>query len=550
MHRDLRLLEKEVFDILIIGGGISGACIAHEAALRGLKVALIEKEDFGHATSAATSKLIHGGLRYLARLDFSVVRESLRERRYLEQILPHQAFPLPFLLPVYDYFNTPRFLLSLGLTLYDLLSFDKNRLVDPSKHLPNKRWLSKHDALKLEPKLDPTGLQGAFLYYDVLNRHPERSNLDFVLTAAENGAVVANYVAFEDFITEEYHAKKRVRGVVARDVFENKLFPIEAKVTVNAAGPWGDIVLSKLHKNPVRQLIRSKGIHLLFPRVHGDYAITFETRDRRHFFVIPWLNFTLLGTTDTPYRGDPDNVRVSEKDIAEFMDVVNAHIPLNLKRKDLLYAYVGLRPLLFEGTSDTYKASRKHEIVDHEKVEGVGGLFSVFGGKWTTSRALAEETVNKIVARQKWAVKKSASHKIPVSAGRIGPYYSEFVQKMHLKYDRAYGEKTVARMVEIYGAHGEKVLQLAEEQKNLSEIIDPESGLIRAEIHHAVKHELAQTLNDFLFRRSGIANMGPVPRKTVEFVAAEMAKLLHWKSSRKKEEIARYEKTLYFPKSD
>lgn len=550
MQRDLKSLEREIFDILVIGGGISGACIAHEAALRGLKVALIEKQDFGHGTSAATSKLIHGGLRYLARLDFFVVRESLRERRYLEQILPHQAFPLPFLLPIYDYFKTPRFLLAIGLTLYDLLSFDKNRLLDPSKHLKNKKWLSREDALKLEPKLDPKGLKGAYLYYDVLNRHPERSNLDFILTAAENGAKVANYVSFQDFILEEGGSYKTVRGILAKDELEGRLFTINSKVTVNAAGPWGDIVLAKLHKNPVRQLIRSKGIHLVFPKIHGDYALTFETRDNRHFFVIPWLNYTLIGTTDTPYTGDPDKVRVTQKDIDDFIELINAHIPLQLKRKDLLHAYVGLRPLLSQGSLDTYKASRKHEIVNHKKLEKVSGLFSVFGGKWTTSRALAEETVNKIVQSENWRVKKSNSHKIPVSAGQIGASYADFVQKMHLKYDRAFGEKVVNRMVEVYGAHAEKVFSLAVDNKKLSKVIDEKNHLLLAEIYHAVQQEMALTLNDFLYRRCGIANYGPVSAKTVEAIAQEMGKLLGWNQSRRKKEILGYEETLKFPKND
>ncbi len=538
MQRDIHKLSTDQFDILIIGGGISGAAIAWDAALRGYKTALIEKKDFGHGTSAATSKLIHGGLRYLAQYDFPVVRESLRERRLLEQNIPHQAFPLPFLLPIYDYFKTPRWMLAIGLTLYDILSFDKNRLKDKSKHLRNKKWYSRQEALAMEPGLDPNGLQGAYLYYDVINLHPERSNFDFVQSAAEQGATVANYVSFRDFIIEESATGKRVSGVIAADETTQKTFPIRATVTVNAGGPWGDLILSKLHKNPVRQLVRSKGIHLLFRKFHGDHAITFETRDNRHFFIIPWLDYTLVGTTDTPFNEDPDKIRVTEQDAQEFIDLINAHYPANLTLKDVVHSYAGIRPLVAEsGVSSTYKASRRHEIVNHKKAENIDGLISVFGGKWTTSRSLAQEAVNTIAALGKFQKKKCLTKITPLSAGRVGDSWEQFCAEAHRKYDALYGEKTIKRLLEIYGAHYSRVLEIMAAKKNMADVLDPATGVSRAEVYHAVKNEMALTLDDFLMRRSGIGNYGAVAEKSLQNITAEMGKLLKWNSARQRAEI-------------
>ncbi len=541
MKRDLRQFENREFDLLILGGGVSGAAIAWDAVLRGHSVALIERKDFGHATSAATSKLIHGGLRYLAQGDIGVVRESLKERRYLEANMPHQVFPLPFMMPIYDFTPTPKWMLGVGLTLYDMLSWDRNYIEDPDKHLDHKRWLSREKALQIEPGLNSKGLKGAYHYYDALNKHPNRSNLEYILSAASKGAVVANYAACQEFILEDTPTGKRVGGVIAQDTLGNKKFPIRAKVTVNATGPWGDFVLAKLHQNPVRKLIRSKGIHLLFPRFHKDTTIGLETRDKHHIFLVPWGNYSLLGTTDTEYTGDPDSLSVTKDDAQDFLDLFNTYFPQRKILADVVNAYAGIRPLLAESSVTTsYKASRKHEILYHKKIENIDGLVSVFGGKWTTSRALAEETVNLVEKKFKLKRHKSLSHKTPVVGGNVGPRLAVFIAEAHARWENVFSMQLINHLIEIYGALYERVLDYVIKDKSLLRPIDTEYPFIFAEVYYAVEEEMALTLTDFLKRRCGLGNMGPVSDSALKAVASAMGDLLRWDNSRRKEEIAAF----------
>ncbi|MDH5719500.1 MAG: glycerol-3-phosphate dehydrogenase/oxidase [Spirochaetia bacterium] len=541
MIRDIGKLETANFDILIIGGGITGSAIAWDAALRGHKTALIEKKDFGHATSSATSKLIHGGLRYLAKFDLPVVRESLRERRLLEQNLPHQAFPLPFLMPLYEYSSKPRWMLNLGLFLYDLLSYDKNELKDPDKHLDSHKWLSKEETLKLEPFLETKGLKGSYRYYDVLNRHPERSNLDYILSASEKGAVCANYIKFEDFIFTEKNGKKTITAISANDEISGKKIKINAKIIVNATGPWGDIILSKIQEKPTRTLLRSKGIHLLFPKFHNNNAITIETRDKHHFFIVPWLNYSLIGTTDTKFTGDLENVKVTQDDVHSFLHQINMHIPVKLKEKDIVHAYAGIRPMVSESKAiNTYEASRKHEIINHEKTDSIKGLVSVFGGKWTTSRSLAEETVDKLEKISKLKRVKSKTKVTPLSAGNIGERYSVFVDESVKKWSSDYSKDFIKRLIEYYGSHYENIIDLMKKDNKLSEVFDKDKNHVKAEIVHAIENEMAHHLDDILLRRCCLGNSGPPSKETLKNTVETMGKLLNWSKKQQEEEINKY----------
>ncbi|HNJ67602.1 MAG TPA: FAD-dependent oxidoreductase, partial [Turneriella sp.] len=338
-------------------------------------------------------------------------------------------------MPFYDFTPTPRWMLGVGLTLYDLLSWDRNYIDDPDKHIDRKRWLSREKALQLEPGLNPQGLKGAYHYYDALNRHPNRSNLEYVLSAASRGAQVANYVACDEFIIEETSAGKRVSGVIAKDTLTGRQFPVRAKVTVNATGPWGDIVLGKLHGAAEHKLVRSKGIHLLFPRFHKNTTVALETRDKHHIFLIPWGNYSLLGTTDTEFKGDPDDLNVTRDDAQDFLDLFNSYFPQKKTLGDVVNSYAGLRPLVAESSvTSTYKASRRHEIVLHRKQDNVDGLVSVFGGKWTTSRALAEQTVDLIEKKFGFPRRHSISHKTPVVGGQVGTRLATFIAEAHARW--------------------------------------------------------------------------------------------------------------------
>ncbi len=392
MRRAFDRLANETFDVLIIGGGVTGICVARDAALRGPEsCADRERGDFAAATSAHNSKLIHGGLRYLRNFELGLVRESLKERRILQRIAPHLVHPLPFLVPVYGGGLQARATLAAGLTLYDILSFDRGWLDDPKQRLPGHSWLSAADARAREPILDRPDLQGAFLYYDAQMVSPERLALECLIDADANGAAVANYVEAGRLLLRD----GRVEGASVRDTMGGASFDIRAKTTLVAAGPWADIFLAHATNKPAsHKLLRSKGIHVLVPSLTREFALTMAT-EHGHFFVLPWRGHTLLGTTDTAFTGDPDTVGVDERDIADFFAFINTHLPnARLTRDRVEFFYAGLRPLVDDGSGDTYGASRRAELVDHGKDDGLNGLFSAIGGKWTTSRDLARSRLS------------------------------------------------------------------------------------------------------------------------------------------------------------
>ncbi len=345
MQRALHRLSSETFDLLIIGGGATGCFTARDAALRGLTVALVEARDFAGATSAHNSKLAHGGLRYLRNFEFALVRESLRERRNLMRMAPHLVRPLPFVLPLYRAGLGERAKLAAGLTLYDLLSYDRNRLEDPSQRLPGHRWLNAKSARTREPVLAGDGFEGAFMYHDAQMYMPERIALENLLEADAHGAVIANYVAAETLLRRG----GKVEGCAVTDKMSGARFDIRARTVLVAAGPWADLFLEQATgETAAHKLIRSKGIHLLVPQI-SHAALALEAGNG-HLFALPWRGHTLLATTDTPFRGDPDTVAVRESDIEGFLATFRKYLPAaDLARGKVAFFYAGLRPLVRDG---------------------------------------------------------------------------------------------------------------------------------------------------------------------------------------------------------
>jgi glycerol-3-phosphate dehydrogenase len=474
MRRATDRLANETFDVLVIGGGITGACVARDAALRGLKLALVERGDFANATSAHNSKLIHGGLRYLRNLEFGLVRESLRERRVWQQVAPHRVHPLPFLIPLFGGGFRTRATLSAGLALYDLLSFDRGWLDDPRQRLPGHSWLGAEEVRHREPVLDRPGLEGAFLYYDAQMDSPERLTLECLMDADVNGAAIANYLAAERLVLRD----GSVAGCLARDTVSGTTFDVRSKVTLVAAGPWSDIFLDHaINRAPSHRLLRSKGIHLLVPAITRAFALTMAT-PHGHFFVLPWRGHALLGTTDTAFAGDPDTLGVSERDIADFLGLINGQLPnAQLTRDKVEYFYAGLRPLVDDGTGNTYTASRRSELVDHGADDGLPGLFSAIGGKWTTSRHLAEAAVDRIVK-----------------------------------------------------GLGVKARPCETASKALPAVAEPDPIT-------AIRNEMALTLEDVVMRRTSLGQFGPPARETLEQVSRLMASELNWTEERRLREI-------------
>lgn len=527
MRRACNRLADESFDVLIVGGGVTGACVARDAAMRGLKVALVERGDFANATSAHNSKLIHGGLRYLRNFELGLVRESLRERRIWQRIAPHLVHPLPFLVPLFDAGLKARATLAAGLTLYDILSYDRGRLDDPDQRLPRHSWLNASKARAREPVLDTPGLDGAFLYYDAQMYSPERLALECLIDADANGAAIANYVEAGRLLLRG----GKVEGCSARDAVSGAKFDIRAKATLVAAGPWADIFLEHALSRPAsHKLLRSKGIHVLVPSMTRECALTMATR-HGHFFVLPWRGHTLLGTTDTAFTGDPDDVGVTEKDISGFFRFINNNLPAaKLRRDKVEYFYAGLRPLVDDGSGDTYGASRRAELVDHAKDDGLDGLFSAIGGKWTTSRDLAQSVVDQLARKLGARTRACETGTAPLPGGRM-ERFCEFQKQQALP-----AGANVEHLTRLYGARLPAMLAEAGNRPELLESVAP-TGDIGAQILFAVREEMAQSLVDVVMRRTGIGQLGYPSRAVLEAASSIMAAELGWSEGRRQSEI-------------
>ncbi|MFP4002473.1 MAG: FAD-dependent oxidoreductase [Alphaproteobacteria bacterium] len=541
--RDLAGMAAVTHDLLIVGGGITGAAIARDAALRGLKVALVDKGDFSSGTSASSSKLVHGGLRYLRNLELGLVRESLAERRIWQHIAPHMVRPLPFLLPT-EAGNRTR--LELGLTLYDWLAFDRGRGL-PREEIPARhRFIDWAEAQRLEPVLSGAGGTGAFLYGDCQMYSPERLGLECLLDAAAHGAHVANYAEADRLIQEDDDNVRRVCGARIVDRFDWRYYDVRARLTVNACGPWADGLLEDLIGDASDRLIRSKGIHIVTRPLARAHALTLQVPGALgggHVFVLPWNGHSLIGTTDTSFEGDPGEVRATAADVAALIRTVNGVLPgVHLRAEDVLFAYAGLRPLVSgaEGNDNTYDASRRSEIVDHEGRDGIAGLVSALGGKWTTSRHLAEDAVDLVLKKLERPRRpcRTAERPLPGAPPAGWRRFRPAARAQHPDL----AEETLDHLTRTYGARFEQVLMLAKARRELYAPLCPERPEIGAEIVFAVRTEMARRMGDVIFRRTGLGGIGHPGGDCLRSVAGLMARELHWTGERQEAELAETER--------
>ena len=546
MKRFIEKYRGEEFDLIVIGGGITGATVAYEAASRGLSVALIEKSDFGSATSAATSKLIHGGLRYLSTYEFGLVRESLKERRVLTNIAPNFIHPVSFLFAVYKKDKVPNFLMKIGMLLYELFSFDKNWLWDKSKKMPYHKSISPEQIIELFPNVLRDGLTGGQMYFDCSSHSPERFTLAFIKSAINYGASVANYAKVEDFIMEEGAKMKTVKGVRIIDEISGEKHTINAKLVINCAGPWADILLDKVTKNGgSKELRRSEGIHFITKKLINKHVLSGSTALGKHFFLLPYRNYTLIGTTDKEFMGNPDEYKITKKAIEELLNDVNNSFGNSekIKYEDIVYAYGGLRPLVEDQAEDVYHSSRKYEITD-EKKNGIEGLITVEGGKFTTSRMLAEKTIDKALKILLLPKKKSISENnylYPCNIDNFG----EFVAKKQKQYAEFLPEQ-IEYLTKSYGTEIDEIFSIIRENESYKEKLNRD-GENLAQVQFAIRNEMAVTLSDIMLRRTGLALLGHPGKETMESVAKLAAKELNWDDVRLANEIDKMEKILQIP---
>ena len=526
--KNLNTLSRERFDLLVIGGGITGAGIAREAALRGLSVALVERDDFAIGTSSRSSKLIHGGLRYLQQGDVGLVREAATERYVLRKLAPHLARPMQMLVPVGSRRGSAK--IRVGLWTYDRLA----QVSDDERH----RMISREEALALEPTLRAAGLYGAGLYYEYLT-DDARLVIEVVKSAAALGAVVANYAEVTGFLIEN----GSIAGVTVRDRLAEADFSARARVVINAAGPWVDVVRLMGEPGEAPRLHLTKGIHVVVrsERLPLSLIVVMNARDRRGVFAIPRGPVAYLGTTDTDYGQPEINPRITLEDVEYLLDAGNSTFAIEpLQPEDVVSAWAGLRPLLHQEGKSPSELSRKDEII-----VGPTGLVSIAGGKLTTFRRMSERVVE--IACERWREQGRGlpkpvgqSDEVLLSGGETGDDVAAYATRLKARWSDVDAE-AIDRLVQLYGSNAERLVETMSADPVLGARYAPGVAVTRAEVEYAVREEMAMTLEDILERRSRLMLWDPDNGLAVaEGVARTMAAMLSWTPARVAQEVERF----------
>ncbi len=534
---DKKILTEKLFDVIIIGGGINGAGIALDAALRDLSVLLLDKNDFGSHTTSSSTKLIHGGLRYLEYLEFSLVRESLRERERLLENAPHLLWPLKLTIPIYNTSSRGPMTIKVGMIFYDIFSFDKS--------LPNHHFYfgwKKSKLKNMEPSLLQDGLKSFASYYDCQVGYPERLCLEIILSANEAGAFVFNHN--EVCVYESLQSD--LKQVTVRDRLNGEINKFKAKVVINASGVYVDEVCRLVSDNISRKMGGTKGSHILIEKFEGgpQDALYIEAKqDGRPFFIVPWReDYYLVGTTDIYYDGDLDEITASKAEIDYLLTELNHFIPDNhFTAQDVLYSYSGIRPLLFEPGKKESRVTRKHVIYDHAKHDGFENLISIIGGKLTTYRSLAEECVD-LICEKIQDKTKTKTRNYPLFGSYGISNIERYIQDVSVEYAKIYNLplSTIEYLIRFYGSNFKNVLALADTDKSLKNPICEFNPDILAQVLYAIKYELARNLDDILVRRTGIGTSKCLGLDCVEKAAKIVAKHYDWNRKETRKQITLY----------
>ena len=487
----LQELSQETFDLVVIGGGITGGGIALDAASRGMKVALLEKGDFASGTSSKSTKLIHGGLRYLKQFDFWLVKEVGSERAIVHKLAPHLVLPEKMLLPLIEGGSYGKWLTSIGLKVYDILA----QVTGDDK----RQMLEKKEAMKLEPLLPKKILNGAG-YYAEYRTDDARLTIENIKTSLQYGAKALNYAQVVDFLYEN----ETVSGVVAKDVLTGKNFEIKSKHVISAAGPWVDELRSANNSKKGKRLHLTKGVHLVFPRekLPVKQSVYFDIPDGRMMFAIPRGKITYVGTTDTNYNLDKDDVRTEVADAIYLISAVNNMFPdINLEMEDIISSWAGLRPLIHEEGKSASELSRKDEIFTSDT-----GLVSIAGGKLTGYRKMAERVVNRITQKMEeddgTTFESCTTDKIPLCGNdfRKFKHVKKYIEEVYQRIQGdGFSEYDAWYLVTTYGKQTEIILENYASLRNTDNYVK----LIRAEAQFSIAFEMASNPLDFFIRRTG-----------------------------------------------
>lgn len=497
--RNFQAIATQPYDLIIIGGGINGAATARDAALRGLRTLLIEKGDFAGGTTSWSTRLVHGGLRYLEYFEFHLVRESLHEREVLLRNAPHLVKPVQMTIPIYRSGSRHYRVIQTGMVLYDVLSYDKS--------LPNHRMLSRQSTRQLFRAMDSDDLAGAAQYYDAQVEYAERLCWENILDAHQAGATVLNYAEVTDIQVRD----QRIVGLTVRDALGQNVAQVQTHaktVVVNTSGPWVDAVcgLSESPLSQGRKIGGTKGSHIIVDRFPGapDSALYVEAKtDGRPFFIVPWLGQYLIGTTDERYNGPLDPIKADDAEVDYLIAETNRVLPAaHLTREDVRFTYSGVRPLPYAEGKKAGSITRAHILHDHSR-EGATNLISLIGGKLTTHRQVGEEFVDATFRKRGEPVPPCPTHCRPLpGALRLD---DPQVQPLLEHYGDHIAPSVLNHLLSLYGALTPQLLTLVDETPDLAQPIHPNYPDIQAQIVFAVQSEMAQTFGDILRRRTTLA---------------------------------------------
>ena len=533
MRRHLAALTGTTYDLLIVGGGIYGATLAWEAAHRGLSVALIEQSDFGAATSANSLKTIHGGLRYLQHADLKRMRESIGERSALMRIAPHLVHPLPVLMPTYGHGLQGREAMAAALLINEVVSFDRNRGLDDSKRIPSGRVISRAECQHLAPGISAAGLTGGALFYDAQVYNSERLTLAFLHSATASGAQVANYVRAIRFLRQG----NRVGGVEAEDVLSGQRLDIQARMVINAAGPWAGQLLSGLGaQQPARRPALALAMNIVTRPIFETCAVGVPLRETYHdadalinkgnrlLFVAPWRGRSIIGTSYAPYQGDPSRLQISPADVQLLVEDFNRAYPAAaLQPKDVDFVHAGLLPMADVNANTGAVRLTKHYWLHDHRAEGLHGLITVLGVKYTTARDVASKALEVVFAQLERRPPQSRSAHMPLHGGQISNF-GVFLKTAISQHAPRFGEPGIRNLVHNYGSAFPNVLRYLD-----LEAVQPAGlALLQAETRHAVHEEMACTLADVVLRRTELGSAGRPGMAALLTAARTMAIELEW----------------------
>ena len=542
MVRDLRQLADTRFDLVIIGAGFYGAIAAWDATLRGLSVALIDQGDYGGATSFNNLKTLHGGLRSLQGMNFPQMRLFIRERRALARVAPHLVRPLPFVVPTYRNSRRSALVMRTALMINDIVSRDRHQgLDDPSLQLPSGAVVDRDECLRLNPIVAPEGVTGGAIWHDYQMHSTDRMTFSFVLSAASRGAVTANYVKASRLVFDG----PRVAAITVADQLTGAAFDIRAATVLNATGPWATSWLHQLApaaKSPAPLL--SRAMNLVLARQPSDHACG-GLANGRFLFLVPWRNVSMLGTSHDAHDGGPETLHVSPSDVNAFLADATAAFPrAQLALADVRLVHRGLLPMV-SGHGAHVRLLRESTVVDHRR-DGIEGLISMFGVRYTTARATAERAIDAVFGNRGSASPPSSrTSETPLEGGDIGEKDS-FLRKAMNEVPGPPAE-TRYRLAVTYGSRYQSPLSLMLEDPELAQPLSADCSVTGAEIVYAARNESAVRLTDALIRRTEAGSAGHPGNETIQRAAALMSRELNWKAERAAEEIAAVESFYRLP---